>query len=337
MKNIAITGGGTGGHLSIVRAVKEELNLRGMKPLFFGCDFGQDREWFEDDEGFCQKYFFDITSVVDKNFKGKLTSMSKILKSSVTVRKIFKEYDIEAVLSVGGYAAAPASIAAIFTGKEFYIHEQNAVMGRLNAIFAKRAKTVFSPYLESSPVKDYPVSDSFFQSARLRSELKTIIFLGGSQGATAINDFAKCVAKGLDQKGIKIIHQSGKRDFEALKKFYKQEGIDADLFDFHKNLHKKISEADFAICRAGAGTLWELVANQLPAMYIPYPYASNDHQFYNAKYLLDKRVSFLVRQNELSSNKLSMIFGSDLADMSEGLKGIISPEGAAKIVDFMNT
>ncbi len=336
MKNIAITGGGTGGHLSIVRAVKEELNLRGVRPLFLGSDTGQDKEWFADDEGFCQKYFFDITSVVDKNLKGKFLSLTKILKSSLKARQILKEHEIDVVLSVGGYAASPASIAAILMGKEFFIHEQNAIIGRLNSVFAKKAKAVFSPYLESSPVKDYPVSDSFFQNARLRSELKTIIFLGGSQGATAINDFAKCVSKGLNQKGIKIIHQSGKRDLESLKKFYQQEKIDVDLFDFHKDLHKKIAEADFAICRAGAGTLWELVANQLPAMYIPYPYAANDHQFYNAKYLLDKRVSFLVRQNELSSNKLSMIFDANLADMSEGLKGIISPEGAAKIVDFIN-
>ena len=335
MKNIAITGGGTGGHLSIVRAVKEELNKRGVKPLFLGSINGQDREWFGDDEGFKEKYFFDLTSVVDKNFKAKISSVSLILKAAKLAAKIFKEHDIDTVLSVGGYAAAPGSIAAIFMRKKFFIHEQNAVMGRLNALFAKRAKAVFSPYLENSPVKDYPVSDLFFQNARIREDLKCIIFLGGSQGATAINDFAKCVAKGLNQKGIKIIHQSGKRDFESLKKYYKNENIPVDLFDFHKDLHKKIAKADFAVCRAGASTVWELAASRLPALYIPYPYAAGDHQYYNAKYFLDKRVSFLVRQSELNSNKLSIVFDTDLRAMSEGLKEIISPEGASKIVDFM--
>ncbi len=335
MKQIVITGGGTGGHLSIARAIKEELNKRGVKPLFLGSATGQDRDWFGEDEGFFEKYFFDIQSVVDKGIAGKIKSMAKIFKAAGESSRIFNQNSVETVFSVGGYAAAPATIAAIMKRKDFYIHEQNAVMGRLNALFAKKAKAIFSPYLEDSPVKDYPVSDIFFQNARVRTEIKTVIFLGGSQGATAINDFAKAVAPELHEKGIRIIHQSGKRDFETMQNFYRQEGIEAELFAFHKRLHEKIAEADFAICRAGASTLWELVASQLPALYVPYPFASGDHQYYNAKYLADKGVSFVVRQEQLGKEDLQKIFSADIARMSEGLKGMIAPDGAAKIVDYM--
>ena len=288
MKRIVITGGGTGGHLSIARAVKEELNKRGMKPLFLGSATGQDRDWFAEDEGFLQKYFFDIRSVVDRGVSGKIGSMAKIFKAAWQSGKIFRENQIETVFSVGGYAAAPATLAAIARNKDFYIHEQNAVMGRLNALFAKKAKAIFSPYLADSPVKDYPVSELFFRNARIRTEIRTMIFLGGSQGASAINEFARSIAGRLHEKGIRIIHQSGQRDFEKMQDFYVKEGIDAELFIFHKKLYEKIAEADFAVCRAGASTLWELAASQLPALYVPYPYAAGDHQYYNAKYLADQ-------------------------------------------------
>ena len=330
-----ITGGGTGGHLSIVRAVKEELNRRGVRPLFLGSATGQDRDWFGEDEGFAEKYFFDIRSVVDKGILGKVQSMAKILQAAGKSSSIFRKEGVGTVFSVGGYAAAPATIAAIMKRKDFYIHEQNAVMGRLNALFAKSAKAIFSPYLEDSPVKDYPVSDIFFQNARVRTVIKTVIFLGGSQGATAINDFARKIAPLLHERGIGIIHQSGKRDFEEMQRFYREAGIEAELFVFRKKLHEKIAEADFAICRAGASTLWELVASQLPALYVPYPFAAGDHQYYNAKYLAEKELSFVVRQDALQKEDVQKIFDADIARMSEGLKGLISPDGAAKIVDYM--
>jgi UDP-N-acetylglucosamine--N-acetylmuramyl-(pentapeptide) pyrophosphoryl-undecaprenol N-acetylglucosamine transferase len=335
LSDIVITGGGTGGHLSIARAVKEELNKRGIKPIFIGSANGQDRSWFGDDEGFSKKYFYDIRSVVDKGPLGKLKSMGKILKAAADANTILKAHDSKTIFSVGGYAAAPATMAAIWQRKRFYIHEQNAVMGRLNALFAKRADAIFSPYIEDSPVKDYPVSDIFFQNARLRTKIEKVIFLGGSQGARAINDFAKSIAPALHAKGIKIIHQSGEKEFEKMQHFYNSEGIPVDLFSFHKKLHEKIAEADFAICRAGASTLWELAASQLPALYVPYPYASGDHQYYNAKYLADRDLSWVVRQHELSPDLLNKILKSDIAKMSEGLRGIVAPDAAAKIVTYM--
>ncbi len=335
MRQIAITGGGTGGHLSIARAIREELNRRGIRPIFLGSATGQDPAWFADDEGFAQKYFFDIRSVVDKGAMGRLSSMAKILKAAWQSGRIFGEQGVETVLSVGGYAAAPGTIAAIARRRRFYISEQNAVMGRLNALFAKSADALFSPYIESSPVRDYPVSERFFHNARVRREIGTIIFMGGSQGAHAINEFARSVAPILHAKGIRIIHQSGERDFEDLARFYAGAGIDADLFPFHKEIHRKIAEADFAICRAGASTLWELAASMLPALYVPYPYAAGDHQYYNARYLADRGLSLVVRQEALTPESLDLIFQADLVRMSEGLKGTVSPDAAAKIVDYM--
>jgi UDP-N-acetylglucosamine--N-acetylmuramyl-(pentapeptide) pyrophosphoryl-undecaprenol N-acetylglucosamine transferase len=322
---IAITGGGTGGHLVIAKSIKEELNKQGIKPVFIGSTYGQDRAWFEDDEGWEEKYFFDTSGVVNKKGIKKLLSLTNILNYSFKTRKIFKKHNIKKVFSVGGYSAAPASFGAIMFNKPLFIHEQNAYMGKLNKILKPFAKRVFNTFLYNDP---YPVRSEFFKKARIRKEIKTIIFLGGSQGAKAINDFALKVAK---TKKYKIIHQTGKKDFKRCEKFYKENKIEADYFDFSKNLVDKIKKADFAVSRAGASSLFELSANQIPTLFIPYPYAAGNHQYYNAKFLADKNLAFLKLQNELNIDVFDEIKNIDI--ISQKLKEINSVNGAKFIVN----
>ncbi|QCI29075.1 undecaprenyldiphospho-muramoylpentapeptide beta-N-acetylglucosaminyltransferase [Caminibacter pacificus] len=328
--NILITGGGTGGHLKIAKVIKEELNKKGIKPIYVGSTKGADKEWFAQDEGFSEKYFLDSSGVVNKKGLGKINSLSNIIKLSFEAKKIIKKHNVKAVFSVGGYSAAPASFGAIFSNTPLFIHEQNAHIGSLNKILKPFSKKFFNTFLYNDP---YPVEDKFFERARIRKELKTIIFLGGSQGAVAINDFAIRIAPLLKQKNIKIIHQSGKRDFERVKNFYEKNSIEADVFDFDKNLIEKIEKADFAISRAGASTLFELAANQIPTLFVPYPYAAGDHQYHNAKFLADKNAALVIRQNELKIEILDKILNLNLEEMSKNLKNVNKKEGAKYIAD----
>jgi UDP-N-acetylglucosamine--N-acetylmuramyl-(pentapeptide) pyrophosphoryl-undecaprenol N-acetylglucosamine transferase len=322
---MVITGGGTGGHLVIAKAIKEELNNRGIKPIFIGSTYGQDKEWFEFDEGWEAKYFFDTNGVVNKKGIKKLISLNTILKYTFQTKNIFKKHNITKVFSVGGYSAAPASFGAILFNKPLFIHEQNAYMGKLNKILTPFAKKVFNTFLYNDP---YPLRNEFFEKAKVRKEIETIIFLGGSQGAKAINDFALEVAK---TKKYKIIHQTGKRDFDRCDKFYKENNLEVDYFSFSSNLVDKISQADFAVSRAGASTLFELSANQIPTLFIPYPYAAGNHQYYNAKFLVDKKLAFLRLQNELNIDVFDEIKNVDI--ISQKLKEINSVNGAKFIVD----
>ncbi len=331
--NIAITGGGTGGHLSIAKAIKEELNSRGIDPIFIGSSYGQDEKWFSHESGFSKKCFFDTTGVVNKKIVAKLFSLGNILKYSFKCKSIFKKNEIDIVFSVGGYSAAPASFASILYDKKLFIHEQNAIMGKLNKLLAPFASEVFSSYQDKSSLKYYPIRKIFFENSRVRESVKTVIFLGGSQGATAINNYAMKVAKELTNRGIKIIHQSGKRDYQKLKDFYKNENIVVDLFDFSDHIEDKIKEADFALSRAGASTLWELSASGIPALYVPYPYAAANHQYFNAKFLVDKKYSFLKDEKFLKESDLFDAITSDISFMSRGLKEITDPNGAKEIVD----
>ena len=328
--NIAITGGGTGGHLKIAKVIKNELNKRGIEPIYIGSITGQDRNWFANEDGFSAKYFLNSSGVVNKKGLNKIKSFTNIIKLSFEARDILKKYNITKVFSVGGFSAAPASFAAVISGRELYIHEQNAHIGSLNKLLKPFSKKFFNTFLYNDP---YPVDDVFFENARVRKKAKTVIFLGGSQGASFINDLVLKLAPELQKRNINIIHQCGKKDYEKVKNFYETNNIQADFFDFDKNLVEKIKKADLAISRAGASTLFELTANQLPAIYIPYPYAAKDHQYHNAKFLADKNASFVFRQNEITPQKILEILNTDLEEYSQNLAKINRKNGSKIIVD----
>lgn len=333
---VVITGGGTGGHLKVAKAFIDEFYKRGTPAIFIGSTSGQDRAWFENEKKLKKAIFLDTKGVVNKNLLGKIGSLFKIGKEVNHCLDIFDTADVQTVISVGGFSAAPATFAAILSyGCKLYIHEQNSKMGKLNEITSKFATEVFSSYLEKSKVKDYPVSSEFFDNARMREKIETIIFLGGSQGAVAINNFALSVAKKLNDLGIKIIHQTGKNDFQRVKQEYERLEIEADVFDFTSDIAKKMSEADFAISRSGASTLWELTANALPCLFVPYPYAAKDHQYYNAKFLKDKKLCFVCREKNLTPQVIDKVLTCDVHSISKGLVDSIGCDAIETLVDII--
>jgi len=333
---IAITGGGTGGHLVIAKAIKEELNHRGIKPIYIGSTAGQDRAWFEGDSGFSHTYFLESQGVVNKKGLQKLRSLFAIVQSAFTCNALFKKHAITSVFSVGGYSAAPASFAALFTCKPLFIHEQNAITGKLNTLLKPFAKKFFSSYDTKATLTPYPVNEAFFTTQRERDKLKTLIFLGGSQGATFINQLAKQTAQSLHQKGIRIMHQTGSKEYDALKTFYEEEGIMADVFAFSHEMPTKLAQADCAISRSGASTLWELCANGLPSIFIPFPHAAANHQYFNAKALADKALALIEKQDALEPQMLlNLLEDMDIKTISQGLKNTIQRGGAKEIVTYL--
>ena len=329
---IAITGGGTGGHLAIAKAFANELNSRGIKAIFIGSSSGQDKMWFENSDIFEATYFLNSSGVVNKRGFGRLKSLINILNLAFKCKKIFKFHKVSSVISVGGYSAAPAAFGAIICGKKLYIHEQNAVIGRLNLILKPFAREFFSSYFE--PKFDYPVDEKFFKISKIRKNLNTILFLGGSQGANFINNLALSLAKDLDKNGIKIIHQCGQKDYETIIEKYKELNIKAEVVAFSKDIDLFMSRADFCISRAGASTIWELCAASLPTLFIPFPYAANNHQFYNAKFLNDQNAAMVLKEDEIDSkNLLNIIYNLNLEDISQKLINLLNKNGSKVIID----
>lgn len=329
---LCITGGGTGGHLMIAQALVEAAVANGHEAIFIGSTHGQDRKYFEEPSAFSHAYFLKTTGVVNQKGLGKLKALFKIFKAFFKSRALLKKHNIQATYSVGGFSAAPASFATLSRFLPLFIHEQNAVEGRLNRLLKPYAKSFISAYDKKSPIQGYPVKEIFYTKARVREELKTIIFLGGSHGAKAINDLALDVALELKEKGLKIIHQAGEADYERVQSAYAELGVSVDLYSFTKDLASLISQADLAISRAGASTLWELTANGCPALYIPYPYAAGDHQFYNAEFIVKNHLGWCQRENQDLKMELLQIIKEPLKKKSEKLLAFSTKDVATQMI-----
>ncbi len=331
--SIVMTGGGTGGHLAIIKAVKEYLDDEEL--IYIGSTKGQDKQWFENDDDFAYKYFFETRGVVNQGALGKVKSLFMMAKATMKAIKLLKKHKAKVVFSVGGFSAAATAFAAKILRIPLVIHEQNAALGSLNKLLKPHAAAFISSYLEESPIKAYPIKQIFFENARIRDKVGTIIFLGGSQGAKAINNLALQMAPQLKERGIKIIHQAGQNNIDEVQKAYDDLGIEAEVFGFTDRLADYMNEADFAIARSGASTLWELSATAVPTLYIPYPYAASDHQFHNAQFLVEKDLAWIMREKEIDTDKVLALLDEDLADKSKGLMEIVEKNGSEKIAALL--
>ena len=330
---LCITGGGTGGHLMIAQALVESAVAKGHEVIFIGSTKGQDRQYFENNSAFSKVYFLETTGVVNQKGLGKFKALYKIFKAFLVSRNILKKHDIQATYSVGGFSAAPASFASLSKKIPLFIHEQNAVEGRLNLLLKPYATRFISAYDENSPIQGYPVKESFSKTARVRENVKSVIFLGGSHGAKAINDLALGVCKELKKRDIKIIHQAGESDLQRVKKEYERLGVEVELYGFTTELPNLIPHADLAVSRAGASTLWELTTNGCPAFYIPYPYAAGDHQYYNAKFIVDNNLGWCEREGKELKDKFLSIVDEPLKEKSEKLMKYASTDVASQMID----
>ena len=332
---IVLTGGGTGGHLEVARLLKEAFRTRRVAPIFIGTVRGQDQRWFGSNDGFSARYFLNTRGVVDRGKAGTVVSLALVARAAVTAAGILKRSAARAVIDVGSYAAAPASLAAIIRRIPLFIHEPSAAVSPLNRLLRPYAAGFFNSYGGASPVPDFPVDQAFFDTARLRTRVGRIIFLGGSQGARFINDFALEVAPTLRRMGIAITHQTGEADFSRVQAGYRALHVDADTFAFDSALTPRMASADFAVSRAGGGTVWELAANGLPTLFVPFPHAARDHQYQNARFFADRRLGFVARQPELDLDRLLSALRCDLHPISTGLMALNKPGGADKIVEWV--
>lgn len=337
---LAITGGGTGGHLAIAKALAQELHKRQIPCIYIGSLMGQDKMWFEHSDLFSAVYFLDSTGVVNKRGLAKLTALYRIYKTMRECRRIFARHNVRAVISVGGFSAAGASLATLGSTIKLFIHEQNAISGALNKILSPFATQVFGSF--AFPSKnfyrcDYPVREEFFAKARTRTQIQTILFLGGSQGAKAINDIAIALAPSLLARGYRIIHQCGARDEERVRESYAHSGIleRVELFAFSPTLIEFLAQSDVCISRAGAGSVWENCANGLPCFFIPYPFAAKDHQYYNALEFANANLAQVCRESSVDSEQILEFLDTlapRITQVSQTLQGKISPHGAEIII-----
>ncbi len=330
---IIIAGGKTGGHLfpaiAIAQAVKREDEFSEI--LFVGTG-----EKFETKT--LEKYGFANTKIYSSGIKGKsvkakFVSLLQIPVSIFQAVKIIKKFNPDIVLGVGGYSSGPVVLGAKICGVVTAIHEQNYIPGLTNRILSRFVDIIFTSFENTigfpeskkilcfgNPVrksekiksKDFlKTSGTGVKEITGKTRLKeterkfTILVTGGSQGASSINRaFLDAVKLMAHPENYNIIHQTGRFDEKMIVREYGNMGIDAEAKAFFYNMPYLQKKADLIICRAGAGTLSEICAGGKASILIPYPYAANDHQRYNAEFMAKKGAAWVIADRKVSGGQL---------------------------------
>ena len=349
---IVIAGGGTGGHLFPGIAIAEEFLKRNKETavIFIGTKKGIESKLLEK-FGYQLKEI-EIEGVKGRGIKALLKGAYQIPKSIWQSRRILKQFGPDIVFGVGGYASGPAVLAAHFMSIPTAIAEQNAIPGVTNRILGNFADKIFVTYAQTREcfpqakvvLSGNPVRASFTVGSaktKEKNDYRQLLIFGGSQGAEAIN---KSVVDMLPQlqnmkNKLHILHQTGAKQAEEVKKAYEQFGIQAKVTPFIVDMAAAYADADLIICRAGATSLAEITAAGKAAILIPYPWAANDHQLKNAQALAAQGAAAVIPEKELSGSNLFKVIENLLLDekklrqMEENSLRMSRIDAAATIVD----
>ncbi len=291
---IALAGGKTGGHLFPGIAVAEILRERGHEVRFIGSRGGlEERE--------VPPLGFPLSFITVGGLKGKnlLETIRNLLVLPLALLQsiaIIFRHRIAAVVSLGGFAAGPAALAARICGRPVFVLEQNSIPGITNRIVGRFAAKVFTSFPDERHFFDprivrqtgNPVRRTVLTApvAEIPSGGRPVLAVfGGSQGAHSLNEMVKELAAARpDMIGrYFVVHQTGERDAETMREFYAQRGLSAMVAPFLSNIGGYYKAAAVIICRAGATTIAELLALGRAAIYVPFPHAADNHQYHNAR------------------------------------------------------
>jgi UDP-N-acetylglucosamine--N-acetylmuramyl-(pentapeptide) pyrophosphoryl-undecaprenol N-acetylglucosamine transferase len=221
----------------------------------------------------------------------------------------------DVVLGMGGYITFPGGMMAALLGRPLAIHEQNSVAGLANRVLAGVADHVlvaFPDALRKATFVGNPVRDAIARIAPPaerfagRTGPLRVLVVGGSLGAAALNDIVPKALALLPADARPIVtHQSGAKHLEELRANFARAGVAASAVAFIDDMARAYAEADLVVCRAGATTVAELAAAGVPAILVPFPFAVDDHQTTNARYLADAGAALLVQQRDLTPEMLA--------------------------------
>ena len=354
--NAVIACGGTGGHLFPGLAVAEVLRERGHEALLFISEKEIDTLAVE---GRTEFRFEKLPTVaLPSPYSPAILAFVRRFNESLSLcRGIFRRFNPQVVLGMGGFTSTAPVIAGRMRGIPTFIHESNAFPGKANRHTARFVRAVLLGFMECAAY--FPKARTEFTGTPIRSTLQridrkealeklglypgipTLLVMGGSQGASGINQALIKAMPSLQNIPLQVIHLSGSRDERLLEDNYRRENIPAHVAAFHHRMEEVYSAADFVIARAGAASLAELAAFALPALLIPYPYATDDHQTRNAEIFVRANASFLLPESELSGDLLANKIRDLLSDpsvlrtMSKQTEALARRNAASLVVETM--
>lgn len=350
---LLLTGGGTGGHLfpAVATAQEFKAQLPDTEVLFVGTRRKMDSKSLG-------AYGFTSASILCYGLKGKnplelLKALAVLPLSYLQALLIIRRFKPDIIFGVGGYVTGPVVLAGKNLGVPVVIHEQNSVPGLANRKLGRLADKVCLSLPGSGtefPAEKIlytgnPVRSKILELAEKaspgKSEKRTLLILGGSQGAQAVNTLvteALCSMADEELRTIRVIHQTGDKGEEQVKNVYRQRGVDAEVAGFFTQMHEIYAQADLLVSRAGATTLSEIAVLGKPAILIPYPSAADNHQEKNGHYYVSGGGAVQFRQKELTAQQLTetilqlMNNKEQLHTMGAAMKRLAFPDAAKRIV-----
>ena len=348
---ILVMAGGTGGHVYPALAVANALKAHSRDVVWLGTHRGLESR-------IVPAAGIDIEWINVKGLrrKGLLAALIAPLQIGWALLQslgvIFRRRPA-AVLGMGGFVSGPGGVAAWLTRKPLLIHEQNAAAGLTNRLLARLARVVLQAFPGSfnskvaavtvgNPVRtDIAAIESPAARYAGRKGPLRLLVLGGSQGALALNR-AVPRALGLIDAAIRpdVRHQCGERTLEIARDEYKGQGIDVELLPYIEDMAEAYGWADLVVCRAGALTVAELCAAGLPALFVPYPGAVDDHQTANAGPMAEAGAAAIIQESELTPEVLADVLQSwlqsrdELGLRAEKARALAAPEALTRITEL---
>ena len=309
-----VMAGGTGGHIFPGLAVAEALRDAGWRVHWLGAPNSMENQLVPP-RGFAFEAI-DFGGVRGKGLKTLALLPLRLLKAFWQSLQVVRRVQPDVVLGLGGYITFPGGMMASLLGKPVVLHEQNSVAGMANKVLAQVADRVFTAFphvFKAGQWVGNPLRQAFTQQAAPaerfagRSGPLQVLVVGGSLGAKALNDIVpQAMALIPEELRPQVIHQSGAKQIDALRANYEAAGVQADLTPFIDDTATAFAQADLVICRAGASTVTELAAVGVAALFVPFPFAVDDHQTTNADFLVQHGGGWLVQQAELSAESLAV-------------------------------
>ncbi|OHB34615.1 MAG: undecaprenyldiphospho-muramoylpentapeptide beta-N-acetylglucosaminyltransferase [Planctomycetes bacterium GWA2_40_7] len=361
---VIFAGGGTGGHLMAGLSIAQEISSRfpGAHIIFFGTNkkgesgyIGKSSYEFKQIEACKLTSFIRLPLFIFVSLIGIIHSMINIVRIKPDI-----------IIGLGGYGSALPVVAAYVIGVPIVLIEQNVIPGRANLIMSRWADAIlchwestknrFKPArigtggkAGSISVTGIPIRSGIVENETevvknpfgLASQGKTLLVMGGSQGSQAIN---KVLLQSIPKlkaliPGLQIIHLTGKEGYKEVKDAYDNLGINSFVSEFSSEIGIAYRLADLVICRAGANTIAEISAVGIPAILIPYPYATDNHQYWNAYELARIGGALIIKQDELKPERLTelvsdlLLNDEKLNNMKKINRGLSRPFAAEKVVD----
>ncbi len=358
-KYFMLASGGTGGHVFPARALAQELLRQGHRVSLVTDQRGERYEAM-----FPGVQILQVSSASPSvgGLFGKAKAALKLMRGINQSLPLIKKDRPDAVIGFGGYPSMPPAFAAGLKGVPVILHEQNAVLGRVNRLLASKATNIATSYPMTYTSDAAVRSKMIFTGNPVRDEVAEkagvpytppidgapikVVVLGGSQGATVLSDTVPeaitALPEGL-QSRLHVTQQCRPEDLERVKATYDGSHATVDLAAFFENVPDLLADAHLVIARSGASTMAEIAVIGRPAIYVPYKFAMDNHQFRNAAASVEAGGAKLISQDEFDPETLAPLLETLLSDgdalkaMAGAAKSLAEPHAAQKLAQLVTT